>query len=339
MSEIDWNNLGFGYYPTDYNVRCYYRDGKWGDLELCSEEGINLHMAASALHYGQAAFEGMKAFRGRDGKVRLFRPEENAKRMRLSCEGIMMAEMPEELFLEAIELVVRKNMKYVPPYESGASLYIRPLIFGMGAQIGVKPAVEYMFVVFVSPVGPYFKDGFKPTRMAIMRGYDRAAPLGTGTFKVGGNYAASLKSGEIAKSRGYSSVLYLDAKEKEYIDECGPANFFGIKGNTYITPKSNSILASITNKSLMQIAQDLGMEVEQRPMHLSELKELDEAGACGTAAVITPISQIDDIDTGESYLFASDGIAGEKSKALYQRLRAIQYGDIEDQHNWIHVIE
>lgn len=185
MKDIEWNKLGFGYYPTDYNVRCYYRNGKWGELELSSDTNLTMHMAATALHYGQEAFEGMKAFRGKDGKIRLFRPLENAKRLRHSAAGVMMAEMPEELFMEAIELVVRKNIDYVPPYESGASLYIRPLIFGLGAQVGVKPAEEFMFVVFVSPVGPYFKDGFKPTSMAIMHGYDRAAPLGTGTFKVG----------------------------------------------------------------------------------------------------------------------------------------------------------
>lgn len=339
MKDSDWSKLGFGYYPTDYNVRCYYRDGKWGDLELSSDTTINVHMAATALHYGQQAFEGMKAFRGKDGRVRLFRPDENAKRLRHSCDGVMMAEMPEQLFLEAIELVVKKNIEYVPPFESGASLYIRPLIFGLGEQVGVKPATEYMFVVFVSPVGPYFKDGFKPTPMAIMHGYDRAAPLGTGTFKVGGNYAASLKSGEIAKSKGYSSVIYLDAKEKRYIDECGPANFFGIKGNTYITPKSESILASITNKSLMQIAEDLGMKVERRPVPVEELKEFDEAGACGTAAVITPISYIDDLDTGVHYVFSEDGKAGEKSTALYQALRAIQYGEAEDKYGWVKILD
>lgn len=289
MKQIDWSNLGFGYFPTDYNVRCYYRDGKWGELEVSSETTINIHMAATCLHYGQEAFEGMKAFRGKDGKVRLFRAEENAKRMRRSCEGIMMAPMPEELFLQAIDLVVKKNIDYVPPYESGASLYIRPIIIGLGEQVGVKPANEYLFLVFVSPVGPYFKEGFKPTAMAIMRGYDRAAPLGTGTFKVGGNYAASLKSGMIAHEKGYSAVIYLDAKEKKYIDECGPANFFGIKGNSYITPESTSILPSITNMSLTQIAKDLGMTVERRHVPEEELAEFEEAGACGTAAVISPI--------------------------------------------------
>lgn len=339
MKKIDWSNLGFGYFPTDYNVRCYYRDGKWGELEVSSETTINIHMAATCLHYGQEAFEGMKAFRGKDGKVRLFRAEENAKRMRRSCEGIMMAPMPEELFLQAIDLVVKKNIDYVPPYESGASLYIRPIIIGLGEQVGVKPAKEYLFLVFVSPVGPYFKEGFKPTAMAIMRGYDRAAPLGTGTFKVGGNYAASLKSGMIAHEKGYSAVIYLDAKEKKYIDECGPANFFGIKGNSYITPESTSILPSITNMSLTQIAKDLGMTVERRHVPEEELAEFEEAGACGTAAVISPISHIDDLDTGKVYTYSTNGEAGPKSTKLYNTLRAIQYGDIEDKHGWVTFVE
>lgn len=339
MKQIDWSNLGFGYFPTDYNVRCYYRDGKWGELEVSSETTINIHMAATCLHYGQEAFEGMKAFRGKDGKVRLFRAEENAKRMRRSCEGIMMAPMPEELFLQAIDLVVKKNIDYVPPYESGASLYIRPIIIGLGEQVGVKPANEYLFLVFVSPVGPYFKEGFKPTAMAIMRGYDRAAPLGTGTFKVGGNYAASLKSGMIAHEKGYSAVIYLDAKEKKYIDECGPANFFGIKGNSYITPESTSILPSITNMSLTQIAKDLGMTVERRHVPEEELAEFEEAGACGTAAVISPISHIDDLDTGKVYTYSTNGEAGPMSTKLYSTLRAIQYGDIEDKHGWVTFVE
>lgn len=339
MKQIDWSNLGFGYFPTDYNVRCYYRDGKWGELEVSSETTINIHMAATCLHYGQEAFEGMKAFRGKDGKVRLFRAEENAKRMRRSCKGIMMAPMPEELFLQAIDLVVKKNIDYVPPYESGASLYIRPIIIGLGEQVGVKPANEYLFLVFVSPVGPYFKEGFKPTAMAIMRGYDRAAPLGTGTFKVGGNYAASLKSGMIAHEKGYSAVIYLDAKEKKYIDECGPANFFGIKGNSYITPESTSILPSITNMSLTQIAKDLGMTVERRHVPEEELAEFEEAGACGTAAVISPISHIDDLDTGKVYTYSTNGEAGPKSTKLYNTLRAIQYGDIEDKHGWVTFVE
>ena len=339
MKEIDWANLSFGYMKTDYNVRCYYRDGAWGELELCSEETLNIHMAATCLHYGQEAFEGLKAYRGKDGKIRIFRPEANAERLQSTCDGILMPELPTEKFVAAIKKVVKANERFIPPYESGAALYIRPLLIGTGAQVGVHPANEYLFVVFVTPVGPYFKEGFKPTPMAILRQYDRAAPLGTGRYKVGGNYAASLVAGEKAHELGYSAVLYLDAKEKKYIDECGPANFFGIRGNSYITPKSTSILPSITNKSLMQLAEDMGMPVEVRQIPEDEIGTFDEAGACGTAAVISPIARIDDLDENKSYIFSKDGKPGPICEKLYNKLRAIQYGDEPDTHKWITIVE
>ncbi len=324
---------------TDYNVRSNYRDGKWSDPELETSEYLNLHMAATCLHYGQEAFEGLKAFRGKDGKIRIFRMRENALRLQSSCRGIMMAELPLELFEEMVLLVVKKNEHFVPPYDSGASLYIRPLLIGTSAQVGVKPAREYTFLIFVTPVGPYFKEGFKPTPMVIMREYDRAAPLGTGTYKVGGNYAASLKSGELAHEMGYSAVLYLDAREKKYIDECGPANFFGIRDNTYITPKSESILPSITNKSLMQLAEEIGLKVEQRPVLEEELATFEEAGACGTAAVISPILRIDDLSENRSYKISKDGKAGPICEQLYHKLRAIQYGDEPDKYGWVTIVE
>ena len=339
MESIDWSNLSFGYMPTDYNVRCIYKDGKWGDITVTSSQTFEIHMAATCLHYGQEAFEGMKAFRGKDGKIRIFRMDENAARLQSSCRGIMMPELPTEKFNEAILTVVKKNERFVPPYESGASLYIRPLLIGTSAQVGVKPAKEYLFIVFVSPVGPYFKEGFKPTPMAILRQYDRAAPLGTGRYKVGGNYAASLVAGEKAHELGYSAVLYLDAKKKKYIDECGPANFFGIRGNSYITPKSTSILPSITNKSLMQLAEDMGMTVEVRQIPEDEIGTFDEAGACGTAAVISPIARIDDLDENKSYIFSKDGKPGPICEKLYNKLRAIQYGDEPDTHKWITIVE
>jgi branched-chain amino acid aminotransferase len=235
-------------------------------------------------------------------------------------------------------LAVKNNERFVPPYESGASLYIRPLLIGTSAQVGVKPAKEYTFLIFVTPVGPYFKEGFKPTPMVIMREYDRAAPLGTGTYKVGGNYAASLKAGEIAHDMGYSAVLYLDAKEKKYIDECGPANFFGIKNNTYITPRSTSILPSITNKSLMQLAEDMGLKVERRVVAEEELATFEEAGACGTAAVISPILRIDDLSEKRSYEISKDGKAGPICEKLYHKLRAIQYGDEPDLYGWVTIV-
>ncbi|MCF8332251.1 MAG: branched-chain amino acid aminotransferase, partial [Bacteroidales bacterium] len=292
MKDINWKELSFAYQKTNYNVRCYYRNGEWGEIEISSSEHINLHIAATALHYGQEAFEGMKAFRDKEGRIRLFRWEDNYQRMKNSAQGILMAEVPKEVFKEAIFKVVKLNEEYVPPHGTGASLYIRPLLIGSGPRVGVKPADEYLFAVFVIPVGPYFKEGFKPVDMQIARDYDRAAPQGTGRLKVGGNYSASLRAGERAHDEGYAASIFLDAKEKKYIDEAGPANFFGIKDNTYITPKSESILPSITNKSLMQLAEDLGLKVERRPVLVEELETFEEAGACGTAAVISPVGKI-----------------------------------------------
>ncbi|MCK9618525.1 MAG: branched-chain amino acid aminotransferase [Lentimicrobiaceae bacterium] len=333
-NNIEWSKLPFAYFKTDYNVRCYYRNGKWGRLEISSSEYINIHMAASGLHYGQEAFEGMKAFRGKDGKVRIFRLEENAKRMESSAKGVMMAVVPGDLFKEAVLTVVKLNETYIPPYGTGASLYIRPLLFGSGACVGVKPADEYMFLIFVGPVGPYFKEGFSPVNIQIARDADRAAPLGTGHYKVGGNYAASLASGERAHNEGFSAVLYLDAKEKIYIDECGPANFFGIKNKTYVTPLSDSILPSITNKSLMVLAESFGLKVERRPVPVEELSDFEEVGACGTAAVISPIKKIVDRDTGAEYLYCKDGKAGPVSTQLFKKLQAIQSGDEPDTFGW-----
>ena len=339
MKEIDWANLSFGYMKTDYNVRINFRNGAWGELEVSSDEHLNLHMAATCLHYGQEAFEGLKAFRGKDGKVRIFRLEENAARLQSTCQGILMAELPTERFKEAILKVVKLNERFIPPYETGASLYIRPLLIGTSAQVGVHPAEEYMFVVFVTPVGPYFKGGFSTNPYVIIREFDRAAPHGTGIYKVGGNYAASLMAGEKAHKHGYSAVLYLDPREKKYIDECGPANFFAIKGNKYITPASDSILPSITNKSLMQLARDMGLEVEERHIPVEELAEIDEAAACGTAAVASPVAEIHDIDNGTKYIVAKDRQPGPVTTELYNRLRAIQLGETDDVHGWNTIIE
>jgi branched-chain amino acid aminotransferase len=339
MKSIDWKNLPFSYIKTDYNLRCYFRNGKWGKLEVTDSEYINLHMAATCLHYGQEAFEGMKAFRGKDNKIRIFRWRDNAKRMRDTGTGIKMAVVPEEIFREAIFKAVKLNEKYVPPYGHGASLYVRPLLIGSGAEVGVKPASEYLFLVFVTPVGPYFKEGFRPVDVMICRDFDRAAPLGTGAIKVGGNYAASLTSLEVAHNQGFATALYLDAKEKKYIDEAGPANFFGIRENKYITPKSKSILPSITNMSLMDMAADMGMTVERRPVEVSELRAFEEVGACGTAAVITPIKRICDPSMNKIYEYCKDGNPGPVSCELYYKLTAIQNGDAKDKFGWIDIIE
>lgn len=339
MVNFDWNNLPFGYIKTDYNIRCYYRDGKWSKPEISDSEYISVHIAATSLHYGQESFEGLKAYRGRDGKIRLFRWEDNAKRMISSAEGIKMAPVPVELFKEAVFAAVKLNEKFVPPYGSGASLYIRPLLFGSGAEVGVKPAGEYTFLVFVTPVGPYFKGGIKPVNMLVCRDVDRAAPLGTGNIKVGGNYAASLRAIVKARDEGFGNSLFLDAKEKKYIDECGPANFFGIKGNTYVTPQSESILPSITNKSLIAIAEKMGMKTERRRIPVEELQEFEETGACGTAAVISPIAKIVDPEKNKIYEYCKDGKPGPVSLKLFNKLVGIQYGDEPDEFGWISIVE
>lgn len=292
-------------------------------------------MASTCLHYGQEVFEGLKAYRGKDNKIRLFRIDENAKRMNRSANGVLMEGFPFDLFKKAIIKVVELNAEYVPPFGTGATLYIRPLLIGIGPEVGVRPAKSYMFVVFVCPVGPYFRNGFAPVDIMICRDHDRAAPLGTGSYKVGGNYAASLTSLKIAHDSGFATTLYLDSKEKKYIDEAGPANFFGIKNNTYITPESKSILPSITNLSLMELAKDMGLKVEKRPVSVDELQSFEEVGACGTAAVITPIRKIVDPDLNKFYEYSKDNKPGPISSALYNKLTAIQFGEEEDKHGWL----
>lgn len=337
--DIDWASLPFGYFKTDFNVRASFIDGKWGDIEVSDSEFISIHMAASCLQYGQEIFEGMKAFEGADGVVRLFRPEENLKRIQASAEGLLMEPIPSELFLEMAKKVVKLNERFIPPYESGSSFYLRPVQIGITPRVGVQAADDYMMVIFGAPVGPYYKTGFQPTKVAIFREYDRAAPCGTGRFKTGGNYAGSLRATARARSMGYSAVLFLDPKEKLYLDECGPANFFAIKGDTYITPASNSILPSITNMSLQQIAKDLGLNVECRPIPVEELAEVDEASECGTAAVCAPISEVYDYDKNKTYVIAKDGKPGPITTQLYNRLLAIQKGDYPDTHGWLTPID
>lgn len=338
-ANLDWANLTFSYTHTDYNVRCTYKDGKWGPIEVSDSEYIPMHIAAACLHYGQESFEGLKAFRGKDGKVRIFRMEENAKRFIRSAEGISMQTLPVEIFCEMVRKVVKLNKRFIPPYGTGASLYIRPLEIGISPQIGVAPASEYMVIMLVTPVGPYFKNGFKPIKVCMSREYDRVAPKGTGSIKIGGNYAASLNAGEKAHQLGYSVMLYIDPKDKKYLDECGAANFFGVKDNKYITPASESILPSITNMSLVELAKDLGMTVERRHIPVEELSTFEECSACGTAAVCSPIGQIDDIDNGQSYVFSKDGKAGEVTTKLYNMLRGIQYGEVEDTHGWCEILD
>ena len=337
MKNIDWNSLGFDYVPTDINARAYYKDGAWSELEFTSDEYIKMHMSTTCLHYGLECFEGLKAFRGVDGKVRLFRADENGRRMESSARKLCLPVPPVEMFVKACYEVVKRNIDYVPPYESGASLYLRPVLIGSKVGLGVKASPEAIFIVFCSPVGPYFKGGMKPIKVVVDRMQDRAAPRGTGDIKAGGNYASSILSGEKAHDMGYSNVMYLDATEHKYIEECGAANFFGIKNGTYVTPKSPSILPSITNKSLRTLAEDMGLKVEERPVAVEELGEFEEAGACGTAAVISPIESVYDLDTDVKVTYGSE--VGKVSLALYNRLQDIQYGRAEDKFGWNIIVE
>lgn len=337
MKDIKWQELGFSYVKTDYNVRCTWKDGAWGEIEVSDSEYVPIHMAATCLHYGQEVFEGLKAFRGEDGKVRFFRLEENAKRMQMSGEYLRMQVPPVELFEQMCRKVVELNADFIPPYGTGASLYLRPLLIGTGAQVGVKEATEYMLLIFCTPVGPYFKDGFKPITVTLERTFDRAAPRGTGHTKVGGNYAASIGSGSRAHEAGFANVLYLDAKEKKYIDEFGAANFFGIKEGKYVTPDSKSVLPSITNLSLRELATELGLTVENRPVAVEELGSFEEVGACGTAAVISPVGRIFDPLTKEYFEYGTE--AGPWSVKLYTLLQDIQYGRVADTRGWTTLVD
>ena len=336
MENIDWGSLGFNYLKTDYNARYIYTDGKWSEMQISNDEYINMHMSASCLHYGTALFEGLKAFRGVDGKVRLFRVDENAKRLQLSAKRLCLPVPTIDMIVDACIEVVKRNERFIPPYGTGASFYLRPVMFGTTAGLGVKPSKDAILIVYGSPVGAYFKGGIKPMMVAIDREQDRAAPRGTGDVKVGGNYAASLMSGEKAHELGYSSVMYLDSAEHKYIEECGACNFFGIKDGKYITPKSSSVLPSITNKSLRVLAKDMGLEVEERRIPVEELSTFEECGGCGTAAVISPISSIYDMDTKQTYKYGDE--VGKVSLALYNRLQDIQYGRAEDTHNWCTIV-
>lgn len=330
--KIDWQNLGFNYIPLNSHIRYTHEDGKWNNGSLFKEPYLTLPIAATCFHYGQAAFEGLKAFRCKDGKVRIFRPTENARRLNGTLNYILAPEIPEEMFLNAIQRVIRDNVEYIPPYGTGGSLYIRPFVIGSGAHIGIAPSKKYEFIVFVVPVGPYYKGGMKPVDSLVIEEIDRAAPKGTGHIKVAGNYAAGLKPDKMAKEKNCQVPLFLDAKTHQYIEEFGTSNFFAItKDRKYVTPESGSILGSITNKSLMQVAADLGLKVERRVVPKEELADFAEVGACGTAVVITPVGRIFIGDTVYNY----GQEIGEVSKQLYERITGIQYGEYPDMHNWM----
>lgn len=333
LADWEWSELRFDYYKTDYNVRYNYAPDKgWSAMQLSSDEYLPVPLAAACLHYGSSLFEGLKAFRGADGKVRIFRLEDTVVRLQSSARRLCLPVPTREMIIEACTEVVRRNLRHLPPYGTGAAMYLRPVEIGTSTSFGVKPSEEALFVVFCSPVGPYFKGGIRPIDVAIDREQDRVAAGGTGDVKIGANYAASLLPYRNAREMGYASVLFLDPKEHRYLDECVAANFYAIRGNTYITPRSQTILPSITNKTLRQVALDRGMQVEERPIPVEELASFDECGCCGTGAIIAPIRKIYDMQTGEIYHFGDE--VGAKSLELYHHLIDIQYGLEEDRHGW-----
>lgn len=337
-ANIDWANVGFGYYKTDKRYVSNYKDGKWDAGVLTEDSNIVLNESAGVLQYAQTCFEGMKAYTTVDGKVVVFRPDMNAKRMADTAKRLEMPVFPEDRFVEAVEEVVKANLKYVPPYGTGATLYLRPFMFGSAPVMGVKPSAEYQFRIFASPVGPYFKGGAKPITLTVSD-FDRAAPHGTGHVKAGLNYAMSLHAIVTAHANGYDENLYPDALTRTKVEETGGANFFFVtKDNKVVTPKSDSILPSITRRSLMYVAKEyLGLETEEREVFLSELKDFAECGLCGTAAVISPVGKI--VDHGKEILFPSGmNEMGPVSKKLYDTLTGIQYGRIEAPKGWIRTI-
>ena len=332
--NIDWSNLGFGYVQTDLRYVSNYKNGTWDEGKLTTDANITMNECACVLQYAQTCFEGMKAYTTEDGKIVCFRPDLNAERMMESAQRLKMPAFPKERFLDAIIQTVKANAQWVPPYGSGASLYIRPYMFGYDSIIGVKPANEYQFRVFVTPVGPYFKGGVKPLTVRISD-FDRAAPRGTGHVKAGLNYAMSLYAIVDAHEKGYDENIYLDSGSRTFIEETGGANIIFLKGNTLVTPKSETILPSITRRSIVHVAKEyLGMEVEERPVSIDEIGDFEEAGLCGTAAVISPLGTID--DHGKLTHYAG---FGPKIQKLYDTLTGIQMGRIPAPEGWIQVIE
>ena len=332
--NIDWSSIGFGYVPTDYRYVANYKDGAWDEGCLSDDPNITMNECACVLQYSQSCFEGLKAYTTEDGHIVCFRPDLNAQRMEQSAARLKMPPFPAERFVEAVIQTVKANAAWVPPFGSGASLYIRPYMFGYNSVIGVKPATEYQFRMFVTPVGPYFKGGVKPLTVRISD-YDRAAPHGTGHVKAGLNYAMSLYAIVDAHEKGYDENIYLDSATRTNIEETGGANIIFIKGNTLVTPKSDTILPSITRRSIVHVAKEyLGMEVEERDIPLTEIGEYEECGLCGTAAVISPVGTID--DHGKLYHYAG---FGPRIQKLYETLTGIQMGRIQAPEGWIQVIE
>ncbi|EHJ56570.1 branched-chain-amino-acid aminotransferase [Streptococcus urinalis FB127-CNA-2] len=333
--DLDWENLGFSYHKLPFRYISYFKNGQWDEGQLTEDATLHISESSPALHYGQQAFEGLKAYRTKTNEIQLFRPDKNAQRLQKTAERLLMPKVSTEKFIDAVKKVVKANADFVPPYGTGATLYLRPLLIGVGDVIGVKPATEYIFTVFAMPVGNYFKGGLAPTNFIVSEDYDRAAPYGTGAAKVGGNYAGSLLPGQTAHSEGYSDVIYLDPATHTKIEEVGSANFFGIsKDNEFVTPLSPSILPSITKYSLLQLAEErLGLKPVEGDVPVEQLDRFVEAGACGTAAIISPIGGIQ--YKGKRHVFYSETEVGPVTKRLYNELVGIQFGDVEAPEGWI----
>ena len=345
MAELDWGSLGFANRDTNVIIVSYFKDGEWSKPVATDNFNFEFSAFAGVFHYANSCFEGLKAFRGADGKVRIFRPDENAKRIRRSGAHLDMAAPSEEMFIDMCIQCVKENIDYLPPYGYNASMYIRPVLIGCNPQLGIASSTEVLFAVMCSPVGTYSgAKSLSPGTAVISRNYDRAAPNGTGSFKLSANYATSLHPYNMAHRQGYRELLFLDPATKTKIDEFGSSNFLAIKGNTYVTPLSDSVLPSITNKSLQTVAEDLGLKVEKRAVPVEEIAEFDEINACGTAVVITPICSVDDkarledTEIIKTYNIPSGDECGKVSRKLYDRIRGIQDGLEEDIHNWCVII-
>ena len=344
MANIDWSKLTFSYTKTNTILKTEFKDGAWTPIASLTEDYLHFSAYAGALHYAIECFEGLKAFRGKDGRIRMFRPEENALRLQRSAKYLGIEAPSTELFIEMCERCIKENEEFLPPYEAtGASLYLRPTLIGSNPQLGVQSSKESTFMVLCAPVGAYVGGALDAVDVVIARNYDRAAPNGSGSYKVSGNYACSLYSLNVAHAQGYKAVLYLDPSTKTKIDEFNSSNFFAIKDNRYITPKSDSILPSITNKSLEAVAAHLGMEVERREVLVDELSTFEEVGECGTAVVITPVHKLVDkpfLESEEETVYTyGDGQCGPKSLKLYNYIRAIQRAEIEDPFGWNVIVD
>ena len=345
MTQINWDSLGFDAYHTRTVIFSQFKDGAWSPLQSTEEFSFTLDPFAQVLHYAISCFEGLKAFRQQDGGAIIFRPDQNAARMKRTAEYLGLPFPGDDVFIKACEECVRGNIEFLPPYGHKASLYLRPILMGIHPQMQLVPYPEALFAVICAPVGSYYGEHLRTFTGVIPGDFDRCAPHGSGSYKLGANYASTFRPYQMAHDQGYTELLFVNSGKREYIDEFGSSNFFGIKDGTYLTPLSDSVLPSITNKSLRTVAEDLGMKVERRPVHIDEMDTFEEAAACGTAVVITPMSRIDmkpvlgAPDISRSFIFRPDGTVGPACNRLYREITGIQFGEIPDRHSWCYKVE